>query len=82
VDPKAKLDLLLLPELVGTEADVVAPPGEELLGERGALVRRMRLLADEQDLAREALGAESLRAAASRETRAHDQDARRGHAAS
>ena len=73
-------DVIVLPVGRGLEVELAAGAGKELLGERGPLVGRMALLADQRDLAVEALGAERLRAAAAGEPRAEDEHAA-GHQA-
>jgi hypothetical protein len=74
-------DVVLLPVGGGLEGDVAAGAGEVFLGEGGPLVGRVRLVADQHDLAFEILGAERLGAAAAGEPRADDHDPAGRHAA-
>jgi hypothetical protein len=76
-----ELDLPLLPVVVGPELDALLLAGQELLRERGPLVRRACLVADEEDAAVEALGPQGLRAARACQARADDHHRARGHAA-
>ena len=82
VDARAEeeADVIVLPVGRGLEGELAAGAGKKPLGERGPLVGRMELLADQRDLAVEALGAERLRAAAAGEPRAEDEHAA-GHQA-
>src|SRR5581483_4526730 len=75
-----ELDRLLVPESLRAQRDILPIAGEQLLGERGPLVRRVLLVADEQHAAVEASCAERLRAARAGEAGARDED-RAGHAA-
>ena len=70
-----ELDLLVRPECVGPEREVVARAGEELLRERRPLVGRVRLVPDDRHLAVEPLRSKRLGAPRSREPGADDEHA-------
>ena len=82
LDPMAEpqLDRALLPVGGRAQLEPVARAGQELLGEGGALVGSMWLLAEHHEPPVEALGAQRLRAARPREPRADDHDGPGGHA--
>jgi hypothetical protein len=57
-----------------TQRDVIADTRQELFGERGPLVRKVKLLPQEHDTTVEPLGAQCLGAADTRETGADYHD--------